>query len=338
MKPTLSCLAAAAGLMLLAAPAAAQEFNLRWAHYLPNGPFLEVENSFAQRVEERTQDKVKITTTYAGGLGGAGEIMSLAGRGAVDFASAAPGYYPDRLLFWKASQIPFVFDTPDQAIKVFQTLTTEFPIFSEEMKGMGVRFLFQQPLGSYYLLGSKEGCDTLSGLSGKKIRAFGSEVPKIISAAAAVPITMTTTEMYEGVQRGVIDYANADIGNIASLKLYEVGKNICGPAMTFSGHMMVIGERTWRRLPEEYQKIITEEAASAQVRYLEWLASNTKAAIATVEAAGISIKPFPAEEMAKWKQATPDLIQSWVDDMGKRGKGDEATKVAQRWRELLAKP
>lgn len=334
----LSCLAAAAGLVSMAIPSAAQEFNLRWAHYLPNGPFLAVEESFAKKIEERTQGKVKISITYAGGLGGATELMNLAGRGAVDLASAAPGYYPDRMLFWKASQIPFVFESPEQAIDTFKTLASEFPVFAEEMKSQNIRFLMQQPLGSYYFVGPGPDCDTLQGIANKKIRAFGADIPKIISAAKGVPITLTTTEMYESVERRTTDYANADIGNVAALRLYEVGKNICGPIMTFSGHILVISERTWARLPAEYQKIFTEEAEAAQQRYLEWLASSTRDAMAKVQAAGGTFKPFNSADMANWKKATPDLIQAWVDDLSKRGKGDEAAKIAARWRELLAKP
>jgi len=336
MKRLLPAAVTAASLFLIPTLAAAQaEFNLRWAHYLPNGPFLEIENSFVQNVEKRTNGKVKITGTYAGGLGGAGEVLTLAGRGAVDFATSAAGYYPDSLPIWKASQLPFVFDSPKQAIETFKVLRKEFPTFDEEMKGIGVRFLFQQPLGSYYFVGSKGGCDTLAGLNGKKIRAFGSEIPKIIASAGGVAVTLTTTEMYEAVQRGVIDYANADIGNIASLKLYEVGKHICGPIMTFSGHMMTIGERTWNRLPKEYQTIIMDEAAATQQRYLDWVDQNDQKALKTINDAGIQITPFNSEEMAKWKAATPDLIQNWVDDMAKRGKGDQAAKIAARWRDLI---
>lgn len=334
MKRFIALTATALALSPLLANAQA-EFNLRWSHYLPNGPFLQVENEFAQNVEKRTNGKVKITGTYAGGLGGPNENLALAGRGAVDLATSAAGYYPDRLPLWKASQLPFVFDSPKQAIETFKVLRQEFPVFDEEMKALGVRFLFQQPLGSYYFVGAKEGCDSMEGLKGKKIRAFGSEIPKILASTGAVAVTLTTTEQYEGVQRGVIDYGNADVGNVAALKLYEVGKYICGPTFTFSGHMMTIGERTWNRLPPEYQKIIMEEAAIAQQRYLDWVDQSAKSAIKTVNDAGVQIRPIPAAEMAKWKAATPDMIQSWVDDMAKRGKGEEAAKIAVRWRELI---
>jgi len=329
--------AAFAAMAIVPAVAGAQaQYNLRWAHYLPNSAFLEVENQFAENVEKRTGGKVKITPTYAGGLGGPNEILALAGRGAVDFATSAPGYYPDRLPLWKASQLPFVFDSPNQAIETFKILRQEFPSLDDEMKQMGIRFLYQQPLGAYYLVGPKEGCDTLAGLNGKKVRAFGADVPKIVSSAGAVPVTLTTTENYEGIQRGIVDYGNVDTGNLVALKIYEVGKVACGPVMTFSGHIMAVGDRTWNRLPKEYQDIIMEEAAATQQRYLDWVNQNVESSLEALQKAGMKIVPIQPEEMAKWKAQTPDLIQLWVEESAKRGKGEEAQKIATRWRELLA--
>ena len=65
----------------------AQEFKLRWGHYLPNSPFVQVEKDFAKKIEERTNGRVKIDITFAGGLGKGNEVALLAGRGAIDMAS-----------------------------------------------------------------------------------------------------------------------------------------------------------------------------------------------------------------------------------------------------------
>ena len=54
--------------------ASAQEFKLRWGHYLPNSPFVQVEKDFAKKIEERTNGRVKIDITFAGGLGKGNEV------------------------------------------------------------------------------------------------------------------------------------------------------------------------------------------------------------------------------------------------------------------------
>ena len=113
--------------------AQAEEIKLRWGHYLPNSGFVQVEKNFAQKIEERTNGRVKIEITFAGGLGKGPEVAVLAGRGAIDMASVAPGYYPDQLLFWKAYQIPFVYNEPKQAIEVLYKAYDKFPVFKEEL-------------------------------------------------------------------------------------------------------------------------------------------------------------------------------------------------------------
>lgn len=329
--------AAFAMALSVAVPAQAQpEFTLRWAHYLPNNNFLEVEKNFAAAIEERTNGRVKIDITYAGGLGSGKEVLTLAGRGAVDIASAIPGDYPDHLLFWRAYQLPFVFDSPAQAISVSSRSYQELPYFKQELDRLNVQFLFQQALGSYYLTGPSESCDSVAGLSSKKLRSFGAYVPQLHTAIGAVPVTISTTEIYEALQRGTIDYSFLNRGNILSNRWHEVGKYSCGPIMSVAGHIIVIGKRTWERLPTDIQAIFIEEAGKSQQAFVEWADVYETEAMRTIEAEGGVFKEFPDSELARWREAAPDLLAQWVADMERRGTGDEAREVADRWREIVA--
>ena len=322
----------AAAAAALAGAAEAEEIKLRWGHYLPNSAFVEVEKDFARKIEERTGGRVKIEITFAGGLGKGPEVATLAGRGAIDMASVAPGYYPDQLLFWKACQIPFVFNDPKQVIELLYRSYREFPVFKEELDRINVIYLFQQPLGSYYMTGPDPNCDTVAGLEGKKIRSFGADLPKMHAAIGAVPVTVRPTEVYEALQRGTIDYSFLNAGNVESLRLYEPGKYNCGTVMTIAGHLIVIGKRSWDRLPADVQDIFMDQARKSQQDYLDWLETGTAASIANIEKAGGVFKPFPASELAKWMEATPDLLAGWEESMDGRGLGEQAREVAAAWR------
>ncbi|WP_108658339.1 TRAP transporter substrate-binding protein DctP [Acuticoccus kandeliae] len=326
----------AAVALMGAGGAEAQEFRLNWGHYLPNSPFLEVEREFADAVEQRTDGRVKFNIVYAGGLGAGNELLTLTGRGAIDMAAIVPGYYADQLLFTKILQTPFVFDSPGQAIDVAQYSYAELQPFQDELKAAGVRRLYHQPLGSYYMAGKTDDCKTIAGLKGKKVRTFGADIPKMMDAIGAVPQSVGAGDQYEALERGTLDYAFVNFGNIESYRLNEPGPNMCGPALSMAGHLIVIGERTWSRLPEDIQAIITEEAEKAQKRYVEWVDASEAAAAERLAAAGAKIFTLSDEDLAAWKAATPDLLQVWVDDMASRGKGDEAAMVAEKWRELTA--
>lgn len=329
---------AAAGILtaslLTAGAVQAQEFHLRWGHYLAQGPFLEVEEQFAKRIEERTEGRVRISMTFAGGLGRGGELIPLAGRGAIDMATDAPGYYADQLLYWRAFQIPFVFADARQAMEVLGAVVEEFPVYREEMDRMNVVWLFQQPLGEYYLTGPSPDCDSVAGLRGKKLRSFGADIPRAHSAIGAVPVTVPPVEVYEALQRGTIDYSFLNAGNIQQYRLHEPGRYSCGPITAITGHNIVIGKRTWERLPADIQEIFMEEAKAAQARYLEWLGDFESTAVSNLKADGAEFKPFPAEELAKWREAAPDLLKAWEENMAGRGQGETAAAVAARWREL----
>ncbi|MCY4232028.1 MAG: TRAP transporter substrate-binding protein DctP [Alphaproteobacteria bacterium] len=321
-----------ASCVTVAAAAQAEEIKLRWGHYLPNSGFVQIEKDFARKIEERTDGQVKIEITFAGGLGKGPEVAMLAGRGAIDMASVAPGYYPDQLLFWKACQIPFIFNEPKQAIDILYKSYQEFPTFKEELDRMNVIYLFQQPLGSYYMTGPDPNCDTVEGLAGKKIRSFGADLPKMHAAIGAVPVTVRPTEVYEALQRGTIDYSFLNVGNVESLRLYEPGKYNCGTVMTIAGHLIVIGKRSWEKLPADVQDIFMDQARKSQRDYLDWLETGTAASITKIEKAGGVFKEFPATELAKWMDATPDLLKGWEESMAGRGLGEQADQVAAAWR------
>ena len=51
LKPAI---AGAIGLAIAGGAMAQAKYQLRWGHYLPDGPFLQLEKDFANRVEQRT--------------------------------------------------------------------------------------------------------------------------------------------------------------------------------------------------------------------------------------------------------------------------------------------
>ena len=96
---------------------------------------------------------MKITITFSEGLGKTTELLMLTAKGAIDMTATAPGYNPDQLHYWRAFQLPLTFTTSKQAMDVLDAVVKEFPVYNQEMDRAGVVWLFQQPLGEYYLSG-----------------------------------------------------------------------------------------------------------------------------------------------------------------------------------------
>jgi len=324
---------------LAAADAAAQaKHQLRWGHYLADGPFVQLEKDYVAAIEKRTNGQVKITMTFAGGLGKGEELLMLTARGAVDMTATAPGYNPDQLRYWRAFQTPLVFQTSKQAMMVLERVYKEFPVYAQEMDKVGVVWLFQQPLGEYYLSGPNPECDGMAKIKGKKIRSFGADIPKAFSAIGAVPVTIAPTAIYEALQHGNLDYSFINPGNIQQYKLVEVGKHHCGPVMAITGHNVTMSKRTWSRLSKDIQDIMIDQGRKTMQDYLAWVGDFEAKAVANIKAQGGTFKPFPADELKKWKSSAPDFLAAWEQDTAKAtGDAETPKKVAARWRELLSK-
>jgi TRAP-type C4-dicarboxylate transport system substrate-binding protein len=332
----LSIIGCAVGIAIAGTASAQAKYVLRWGHYLADGPFVQLEKDYAAKIEKRTNGQVKINMTFAGGLGKGEELLMLTARGAVDMTATAPGYNPDQLHYWRAFQTPLVFQNAKQAMQVLGKVVEEFPVYRQEMDKVGVVWLFQQPLGEYYLSGPSADCTSVAALRGKKVRSFGADIPKAFSAIGAVPVTVAPTAIYEALKHGNLDYSFINPGNIQQYKLHEVGRHHCGPVMAITGHNITIGKRTWSRLPADVQKIMLEEGRRTMDDYLAWLGDFEAKAVANIKAQGGTFTPFPAAELKKWRDASPDFLAEW-EKATAAATGDAQTpkKVAARWRELI---
>ena len=331
-----SALAAVLGLTLTAAAMAQPKFLLRWGHYLPDGPFLQLEKDFAAKIEKRTNGQVKIEITFAEGLGKGTELLMLTSRGAIDMTSTAPGYNPDQLRYWRAFQTPMLFTSTKQVIDLLETVVAEMPIYQQEMDRIGVVWLFQQPLGEYYLSGSNNDCANIATMRGKKARSFGADIPKAFTAIGAVPVTVPPVGVYEALKSGNIDYSFINPGNIQSLKLNEVAKTHCGPVMAISGHNITIGKRTWARLPPDIQKIFQEEARATQREYMNYILDFEAKSLVNIKAQGGNVIPISADELKKWRATAPDFLADWEKaTVAASGDAETPKRVAARWRQIL---
>lgn len=329
---------AAIGMSLAGSALAQAPMQLRWGHYLPDSPFVQLEKDFAANIEKRTNGRVKISITFAEGLGKGTELLMLTARGGIDMTATAPGYNPDQLRYWRAFQTPLLFSDSKKVIEVLEKVVEEFPVYRQEMDRIGVVWLFQQPLGAFYLSGPTAECTTLAALKGKKTRSFGADIPKAFSAIGAVPVSVPPVGVYEAIKSGNLDFSFINAGNIQTLKLNEVAKNHCGPVMAISGHNITIGKRTWAKLPADVQKIFMEEAKATQRAYMAWVDSFEAKAVANIQSQGGKFIPIPADEMKKWRAAAPDFLAEWEKaTAAATGDAETPKKVAARWRELIGK-
>ena len=88
-------------------------------------------------------------------------------------------------------------------------------------------------------------------------------------------------------QRLLNDLRNLVSGlDVLKIKLYEPGKYSCGPIMAITGHNIMIGKRSWNKLPKDIQDIFLDQAKKSHQDYLNWLEAFESNAVKNIQSKG----------------------------------------------------
>ncbi len=296
-----------------------------------------IDQWFADEVKKRTNGEVEIRIFWSEALGKAAENLTLMQKGAIEMGAMSPGYFPKQLPFHAApNSVPMAMDTVKQANVLMTRLAAEVPAFREEGKANGVRALFFHHLNPYLLV-SREPITTFEQLKGKKLRTWGTDMPRLAQAAGMTPVTLALPEIYESLGRGVVDTAPFSVDLVMNYKIYEVAKNISEVTLWLGPSWGVwISESAWEKLSPAQQKVMEEVAAEARERDYVATLEAEKTAREELKKRGVVFVAFPASERQKWVAAQPDFFADFIAEQEKNGKGADARKAVAIWKDVQA--
>lgn len=295
-----------------------------------------VDQWFADEVKKRTNGEVEIRIFWSEALGKANENLSLMQSSAVEMGAMSPAYFPKQLPFHAApNSIPMAMSSVTQANVLMDRLLKEVPGIQEEAKANGVRTLFFHHLNPYLLV-SKEPLTTLASVKGKKIRTWGSDMPRMAQAAGMTPVTLSLPEIYEGLSRGVVDAAPFSVDLVMNYKIYEVAKHISEITLWLGPSWGVwISEAVWQKIPPSAQAVITQVAAEASKQDMEAVLTAGKTAREELGKLGVKFHVFSEVDRKQWKAALPDFFADLIATQEKVGKASDARRMVAIWKEVV---
>lgn len=322
---------------LVGATGAAHAVTLQMNHQMPSTAVgSKVDMWFAEEVEKRTDGEVKVKIFWSEGLGAAKETLSLLNNDAIHMAGLSPGYFPAQLpLFTAPNSFPMAINNICEAHRLMGRLTEEVPGYMEEAEANGIRPLFFHVLNPYLLV-SKKPITSVADMQGVKMRTWGAHMPRMVEAAGGTPVTLSLPEIYEALDRGVVDAAPFAVDLVLTYNIHEVAKHISEITLWDGPTWGVwITDDAWSSLSAEQQRIVSEVAEEAKQRDLEAVGKAAEEARETLEAKGVTFHEFPAEEAKAWKAELPDFFEEWVAEMEEKGKGDDARQAVSIWQEVV---
>ncbi|OSQ50872.1 TRAP transporter substrate-binding protein DctP [Marivita geojedonensis] len=159
-----------------------------------------------------------------------------------------------------------------------------------------------------YLAGGfagKEKCITApEDVQGLQTRAAGKAFEQMLAGAGASIASMSSAEIYNAMQTGVLDAANTSSSSFVSYRIYEQVACFTPAgdyALWFMYQPMLMNKSTFDGLSEEQQNALMAAAAKAEAFYLEEAKKEDGAARETFAKNGVEIAEMTAEEFDAWR-------------------------------------
>lgn len=248
-----------------AAPAAAQDkFTLRFNHVLgPKEPYHAGFLRWAERVEKRTNGRLKIEVFHSAQLGVEEDIIEQIRQGAnigQNTDSARLGNYVPGIAVMNG---PYFAETLEEVARLTKAPTLQK--WDQELaEKHGLKIACFNWVQGYRHFFTNKPVRTPEDLKGLRIRTPPAPIwQESIRALGAAPVAMAFGDMYPGLQQRAIDGVELVYNNIPGPRFYEVLKYV-----SETGHIMLINfqvvSATWfNALPKDVQAALVEECQTA---------------------------------------------------------------------------
>lgn len=212
----------------------------------------------AEKIKERTNGNVEIQV-YAGGQLPIGkDSMEQVANGAnwisVDGLNFVGDYVPD----FNAINGPMLYKSFDEYLAMTQSDLVKK--LKGEAEKKGIKVLSLDYLFGFRSMLTDKVVKTPADLKGLKIRVPNSQLYMYtLEAMGANPTPLPFTEVYSGIQQGVVDGLEGSLMTIYGTKIYEVRKNVSLTNHLLGVSAVSISKTVWEGLSENQRTIIQEE-------------------------------------------------------------------------------
>lgn len=244
--------------LCIGAAAGAQEHRLTFAHVLTEDtPNARAAVIFKEEVEKNSDGRIAVDIRPAAVLGGDVEIIEQTQMGLVHIAIPPTGNLANFNEQMYLFDLPFLVND-DEGLKRLldgevgsEVLAT---LDANNLKGMAM-----WGAGFRHMTNNIRPITGPDDLRGIKMRTL--QAPAILAtyrAYGANPTAMAYTEVYNGLQQGVVEGQENPFANIYSMKFHEVQKYLTLTAHAYHTYAAVMHKPTWDGLPEDLQQVVLD--------------------------------------------------------------------------------
>jgi TRAP-type C4-dicarboxylate transport system substrate-binding protein len=138
---------------------------------------------------------------------------------------------------------------------------------------------------------------------GKVMRAAGPAFEQMLAAAGASINSMPSSEIYTGLQTGVLDAVNTSSGSFVSYRIYEQVDCLTPPgdyALWFMYEPILMSKDSFESLTPEQQQALLDAGEKAEDYFFEAAQGLDQELVETFEKAGVQVTAMDQEQFDTW--------------------------------------
>lgn len=275
---------------------------------------------YAKEVEARSNGKVKIDFYPGQTLVKAAQTYDGVVNGMVDMGFSCLAYTRGRFPLLDYINLPLGSPNAQVSSAIINEVIEKF----KPAELGDVEVLYMQSHGPGRIHSKNKPLETLADFKGEKIRAGGT-TSDIVKSLGAAPASTPMPEVYQALQKGVMDGGIWDMSASIDWKLAEVVDYtmMCDEVAYNTGFFLVINKEKWNELDPEVQTVMKEIAPQYVEKHGKAWDEADQRGIAFMKKLGKGIIDIKPEECAKWGSAVEPMVDKYIkktEGMGLPGK------------------
>lgn len=299
---------------------AQEPIKLRISHFVPPTHVAQTQllAPWAQRIEQDSGGRIRCELYPSMQLGGKPpELYRQAVQGAVDLVFTLPGYTSPAFPRVQMIELPGL--KPDGVAATNMMWDLLDPYLLPDFEGTKVIALWGAEDAGWM---SRAGAlRTLDDLKGKRMRAPSAAQAKQLEVMGAVPVAMPITQVYQSLERGVIDGAMLPFSTIVDFRLGEVAKGITvtGPLFGRSSFLIAMNKQKYDGLsPAARAAIDKTSGRGLSLKATEVYMTRSQQGVASLKGKA-EVHELPAAEQKRIGEVLKPIIADWIKENEAKG-------------------
>ena len=304
---------------VVASSAMAADYTLKFSHVVSdNTPKGKAARFFEQRLEELSAGKIDVQVYPSSQLYKDNAVLKAIRLNSVQMAAPSFSKFgkivPQLALF----DLPFIFRDAKHLHDVQDGEVGQ--ALKDKVTEKGIVALNYWDNAFKQLSSNKNALTMPADAQGQKFRIMSSKVLEAqFHAVGANPQMMPFSEVYSGLQQGVIDAAENPISNIYTKKFHEVQKYLTVSNHGYLGYLVVMSKKFWNSLPADLQANVTQAMNEATEKERQYAAELNDSQFELIKeyakkTGKLEINELTPEQKEAWRNAVSKIYPEFYSD------------------------